>query len=383
MSPVPLLTKRPAFLNWMWLMLLTVVLAGCGRDNVKVYRLANDDSSSSSSPPNTTAAADQNEGNPAQPQLQWTLPEGWMEVAPGAMSIASFKVPGQNGAEAEVSVVPLPGMAGGDSANVNRWRGQAGLPEATPDELEKMAEAVQVGDLPAKLYDIAGQGPGGASAKRILGVIQQRNGVTWFFKMTGDAGLVGQQKPAFEAFLKSLTFTAAAPLAGLPPGHPAIGGGDMNAPMMPAGSAGAGKPAWAVPAGWQEVPASQFLLAGYSIADTNGAKAEVNVAELSGNGGGLLSNVNRWRGQIGLGPVDESDLAKLTMSMDVTGGQATLVDLTGTDPQNGQPARLVAAIVPMGDQTWFYKLIGDEKVVSREKDAFTKFVQTARYSNAP
>jgi len=97
----------------------------------------------------------------------------------------------------------------------------------------------------------------------------------------------------------------------------------------------------------------------------------------------LLSNVNRWRGQIGLGPVDESDLAKLTMSMDVTGGQATLVDLTGTDPQNGQPTRLVAAIVPMGDQTWFYKLIGDEKVVSREKDAFTKFVQTARYSNAP
>jgi len=37
----------------------------------------------------------------------------------------------------------------------------------------------------------------------------------------------------------------------------------------------------------------------------------------------------------------------------------------------------------MGDQTWFYKLMGDEKIVAREKDAFTKFVQTARYANAP
>ena len=137
-----------------------------------------------------------------------------------------------------------------------------------------------------------------------------------------------------------------------------------------------------MPAGWQEVPAAQFLLAEYSITGANGAKAEVNVAELSGNGGGVLANVNRWRGQIGLDPVDETGLAKLTTAMDVTGGQATFVDMTGTDA-NGQPTRLVAAIVPMGDQTWFYKLMGDEKIVASQKDAFTKFVQTARYSNAP
>jgi hypothetical protein len=380
---MPLPTKRPAFLNWMWLAFLTVTLAGCGRDNVKVYRLANDDSSSSSPPPNASAAPDQNGNNTAQPQLQWTLPAGWTEVTPGEMSIASFKVPGQAGAEADVTVVPLPGVAGGDNANINRWRGQAGLPAATADELQKMAESVQVGDQPAQLYDVAGQSSGGGNAKRILGVIQQRNGTTWFFKMTGDAGLVEQQKPEFVAFLKSLTFTAAAQPAGLPPGHPSIGSGDANAPMMPAGSAGAGKPAWTVPAGWQEVPASQFLLAEYSIAGANGSKAEVNVAQLSGNGGGSLPNVNRWRGQIGLDPVDENDLTKVTTTMDVTGGQATFTDMTGTDAQTGQPTRLVAAIVPMGDQSWFYKLMGDEKIVAREKDAFTKFVQTARYSNAP
>jgi hypothetical protein len=66
----------------------------------------------------------------------------------------------------------------------------------------------------------------------------------------------------------------------------------------------------------------------------------------------------------------------------VAGGQATFVDMTGSNA-NGQPTRLVAAIVPMGNTTWFYKLMGDEKVVASQKDAFTKFVQTAKYSNAP
>ena len=267
-------------MNRTWpLLLIAATLAGCGRDNVKVYRLSNDDSSSAAPPPNATAAApDQSENNAAQPQLQWTLPAGWTQVAPGEMSIASFKVSGPNGAEADVSVVPLPGMAGGDTANVNRWRGQMGLGAATADELQKMAEAVQVGDQSATLYDLVGSD----NAKRILGVIQQRSGTTWFFKMTGDANLVKQQKPQFTAFLKSLTFTAASQPAALPPGHPDIGGADQNAPMMSAGSAGAGKPAWTVPEGWQEVPAAQFLLAEYSIAGANGAKAEVNVAELNG-----------------------------------------------------------------------------------------------------
>jgi hypothetical protein len=361
------------------LVLIAITLAGCGHNSVQVYRLSNDDSSSASPPPNSAAAAPApNDNNAVPPGLHWTLPSGWTEVAPGAMSIATFKVSGQNGAEAEVSVVPLPGSAGGDMANVNRWRGQVGLPAATADDLQKMGETVQIGDQPATLYDIVGSD----NAKRILGVMQDRSGTTWFFKMTGEAGLVEQEKPQFIAFLKSLTFSPATPPEGLPPGHPSLGGGNQTAPMMSAESTGAGKPAWTVPDGWKEVPAAQFLLAEYSITGANGAKAEVNVAQLSGSGGGVLPNVNRWRGQIGLDPVDESGLATVTTTMAVAGGQATFVDMSGKD-MSGEAIRLVAAIVPVGDQTWFYKLMGDEKVVAGQKDAFTKFIQTAKYSNAP
>ena len=42
-------------------------------------------------------------------------------------------------------------------------------------------------------------------------------------------------------------------------------------------------------------------------------------------------------------------------------------------------ARLVAAVVPHGDNTWFYKLMGDGKAVAGQKDSFVQFVKTVHY----
>jgi hypothetical protein len=98
-----------------------------------------------------------------------------------------------------------------------------------------------------------------------------------------------------------------------------------------------------------------------------------------GDGGGLMANFNRWRGQLGLAPVGETDLTKQVQALDVPGTKATLADISGTDARTGQKARLLAAIVPEGSQTWFYKLMGSEQVVDQQKEAFIKFVQTAKY----
>ncbi len=59
-----------------------------------------------------------------------------------------------------------------------------------------------------------------------------------------------------------------------------------------------------------------------------------------------------------------------------------LVDISGTSSQTGQPAQLVAVIVPQAGQTWFYKLMGDAKVVAGQKDAFIQFVRSAKYPDA-
>ena len=112
------------------------------------------------------------------------------------------------------------------------------------------------------------------------------------------------------------------------------------------------------------------------------AKADVSVIKLAGDAGGALANVNRWRAQVGLQPVDEAELAKLTTTQDVSGAKVSFVDLAGRSVESGDPARLLAATVPRGGSTWFYKMLGNDQLVAQQKAAFIKFVETARYPNA-
>jgi hypothetical protein len=368
---------------------LAVLSAGCNRDGVKVYHVENTDIST---PPPPAAAAPAAPGampttmpsglpvpdTSTLPKLKYTVPDGWQEKTPTEMRVASFGI-SENGKNADVSVIPLGGMAGGDLANVNRWRGQVGLQRLADADLQQLAEKVEIAGQPADLYDIAGTG------QRIVGVIFHNGDATWFFKMTGDADLVEKQKPAFVSFLKSFQFgEPAAPstmdLSQLPSGHPAIPGMSAANATTPAADAGS-TPTWAVPADWQSAPLSQFLVAKFSITAADGSQVAVNVSSLAGDGGGLLPNVNRWRAQLGLSPVSDADLSNLP-TMDVSGGTATLVDLSGTDGRTGKPARLIGVVLPLGGQTWFYKLMGDESVVAQQKDAFTKFIQSAKYPDA-
>lgn len=377
--------------------LLLLIAAGCRRDKVQVYQVTTDqDQPQQTAPAPATNSDNLPPGHPdismmnnssAQmpsgvvpsdvqnvPPITWTTPAGWTAIAPSAMRVASFKIGGAGGQTADVSVVPLPGLGGGDFANVNRWRGQAGLPGAPDDELQNAAENVEAGGQPASLYDVAGKNPSTGRAIRILATIQHRDGTTWFFKMTGDADLVEQQKPAFLAFLKSLDFgsqQAQQSHSQLPPGHPDISSMTAASPAGPS----PGQPNWTVPAGWQPLSAGQFLVAKFKINGNNGDGADVNVSSASGDGGGLAANVNRWRGQLGLPPADEIP----TVTFTVPGGQAQLVDLTGNEAQTGQPLGIVAVIVTLPNQTWFYKLMGAPSVVSAQKNAFIDFVKGVQY----
>ena len=113
--------------------------AGCGRDSVKVYKVdASDAAGCRRTPPRPAAMpTTMPDGLPAPdnsglPKLKYTLPDGWKEKALTQLRVASFEV-SENGKTADVSVIPLGGMAGGDPANVNRWRGQVGQPPLDED----------------------------------------------------------------------------------------------------------------------------------------------------------------------------------------------------------------------------------------------------------
>lgn len=358
-------------------------LTGCGREEIQTYRIPKESSL-------MLAQANLPAGHPpvgesGPPSLSWKLPAGWEEVPPGQMRVASFNIKGPNGKVADVSVVPLGGMAGGDLANVNRWRvQQLGLDAVTSDELKKSAERIEIGGRPADLYDLAGKNPASGEPTRILGAIQHRDGTAWFFKMTGDDELVARQKPAFIEFLKSVQFGAAGsaaraiPTSGeLPPGHPPLQ--PAGADAAPARTGAPGKPRWNVPQGWQEVAAGDFLVAKFLIRSDAGAEAAVNVSHSAGDGGGLAANVNRWRKQLGLEELAPDAIARAAREVRTDSGPITFVELEGNDARSGKPAAVLGAMVPRAGETWFYKLMGDPALVAAQKAAFETFVQSARY----
>jgi len=367
-----------------------LLLAGCKRDDVQVYRLEKDQSV----PPIDAAAMTNSTLPPGHPDigstmpaaeaagapLTWKTPDGWSEVPATELRLASFKV-NKDGKMVDISVIPLGAMAGTDDGNVNRWRGQVGLSAVSAEAVQKLVENVDAGGQPAQLYDLVGTNPGSGDKVRIMAAIQHRPGTTWFFKMTGDADLTEAQKPAFIEFLKSLKFSDGATPAALPsmpatmpPGHPAIGDMGAAAPSGPVSHAG--QPDWKVPGDWQEVSGGQFLVAKFMITGQGGAQAAVNVSSSMGDGGGMMANVSRWRGQLGLPPSD----SLLTTPIDLAGGgKAQSIEMTGTNPQTAKPVKLVGIVVSQDNRTWFYKLMGDATVVDAQKDAFVKFVQGVKY----
>jgi len=367
--------KRVRWIHCAAGILLISALAGCNRDEARVYHVPKE------IPPPTQPAPD--ETPPAPPPdmgattdaatspspIQYQLPEGWQEKPPSEMRVASFSAPGPGGQSADVSVIPLP-VVGRDLELVNMWRARVQLPSTSDPDAVKKAEPVAIGAEQGRLFEfVSAQPVMGKGRQRLLVAMLTRDSMSWFFKITGEDRCVTSQKKHFLEFLKSVSFVENVP----PP--------MANPPAAPVEN-GSADSIWPLPPGWQSVPPSQFLLAEFSLSGANGAKAEVNVAEMGGEGGGLLANVNRWRGQIGLGAIDENDLSRLAQSLDTPGGKDPLVDFTGVDAKTGAPTRLVGVIVSQNGQTWFYKLMGDKQVVAQQKDAFTKFIQSANYANA-
>jgi len=178
--------------------LTTLLLPGCDRQQVRAYRAPKD---------TVTPAAATNAATEAGPSsLHWKLPQGWQELPPSSMRVGSFAVTGPNNQKAQVAIIPLAGGAGGDFENVNRWRGQVGLPRVGQDELAKLADNVEIAGERGPLFEFAGVPLDGDKKTRLLAAILHRSGTAWFFKMTGDDEWVAAQKPTFLQFLKGVSF---------------------------------------------------------------------------------------------------------------------------------------------------------------------------------
>jgi hypothetical protein len=138
---------------------------------------------------------------PPRPEggLAWTLPKGWEQSIGGGMRYATLKAPVPG--KLDVSVVVLPGPAGGELANVNRWRGQIGLGPFDEGALRAARKPVATKAGEFALYDFTSDGQ---VKSRLVAGLAEIQGNTWFLKMVGDADPVASARPEFIRLLESL-----------------------------------------------------------------------------------------------------------------------------------------------------------------------------------
>ena len=296
--------------------------------------------------------------------IQFAKPEGWIDNTDASgLATLSFALPGNAG----VSVIPLPARLAENPMIVNMWREQVGLGPVDEASVKGLTKPIMIGGSEGRLFDFAGTKPlaGQDEPPRIVSASLVLGQVGWFFKLSGSAGAIEPQVGAFTNFLATLRFRPAASEVNFDK----LMAEAQQAKPPPAAPAADG-PTWAKPAGWAEKPRTAMRLGNFTAA---AGQAEITVMTFPGDVGGLLANVNRWRGQAGLPPGHDAGLASATERVSVSGTPATLVEAVGD--KNGS----ISVYHPVGDQTWFYKIAGPSAVVAAEKGAFMEFLQSIRF----
>lgn len=132
-------------------------------------------------------------------------------------------------------------------------------------------------------------------------------------------------------------------------------------------------PVWTAPESWIPQPTTAMRKGNWLIEGENGARAEVSALAFPGNVGGELANVNRWLGQIQAPVMTQAELDAIKKPVEISHHAGFTVFLK-SDPQS-----IYAAVIPVHEQTWFIKMMGDTALVQSEREAFDRFLQTISF----
>lgn len=256
----------------------------------------------------------------------WVLPDTWKETPGNENRHATLIV--SESPPLEVSVTVL--AKGSDDLteqllnNINRWRGQLDLPHIEAADLPSRTETLAVGELTVTLINIKGK-----AAPRPA--------------MPGGLMPPGMGRPAPRG---------EAPAAERPAGEAQDNGGSM----------------YDKPAEWTQVPVKTFQLARFTVGE-GGEAAEI---ALSRAGGDRASNINRWRGQVGLSPLSEEELKQTGQPFEVGSKKGELIEIVTEDKA------ILGVMIPDGGQTWFVKLTGHAATAAKERSRFEAFAKSLK-----
>ena len=306
----------------------------------------------------------------SSPKVTYDVPEGWTERPTTSMRAANFQVGDDPRAECYLTV--LPGDAGGLAANVNRWREQIGQPPLSNTELDELMRFDFFGGRAVGI-DVVGTwaGMGGTESLenwRMVGLLLVQPTGSKFLKMTGPADLLEEHLENFQVLAQSFQETKGAPRFA----PQTMGSGPLPNVEAPPPGVASGL-SWVAPAGWKVAAPKPFRAANY-LAGDGGVECYITV--LPGEAGGVLANINRWRNQMGVGPLAPAALDVLE-KVPMLHGQAHFVELEGSfTDMSGlvQPSSMMlGALGTLPGRSVYVKMIGPTQAVKAQKAAFKEF----------
>jgi hypothetical protein len=141
-----------------------------------------------------------------------------------------------------------------------------------------------------------------------------------------------------------------------------------HAAMSASAPSGAGYES-SLPAGWAEIPGSGMRKASYKIQGTS-----IDFYLISLSMGDVPSNVNRWRGQVGLPPVSPEAIAQDVVAFQADGHAVSYIEIYNEEGGQG----IIAAIIELKPQYWYFTAkgsAGELKAHAADIRAFLESIQ--------
>ncbi|MFT5123314.1 MAG: hypothetical protein ACI9TH_002677 [Kiritimatiellia bacterium] len=132
------------------------------------------------------------------------------------------------------------------------------------------------------------------------------------------------------------------------------------------------------PEAWTDQGASGMRAASF-VAGSDDAAVQISVIRLGGAAGGLLPNVNRWRGQLGLDPIAMEDLKLEEVNLAEASAQVVEMESVADGDTPAQAA--VVAITEHGGSSWFIKMTGPKDSVQAQRPNFDLYIKSVRFAH--
>lgn len=127
---------------------------------------------------------------------------------------------------------------------------------------------------------------------------------------------------------------------------------------------------WSAPDEWDLTANDQFSKVAWQVGDVlDGARVTVSDVSM---GMGLVAQLNRWRGQVGIESAENANPMRDTEQLQVDGRTATYVTF------HGPKGSILGMMMPIDNTLWVFKLRGATSVAKDQETVFRSFCESVK-----